>query len=276
MVSSKEKMRGTSSLRSPVLESRCGLRLPRRTFLADLGMGFAGLALGSMLARDGIAREPAPDGRRHFAPKARSVIWLFMAGGVSHTESFDPKPALNKYAGKSLADTPFKDAFDSPFVTENFRPFVEGNTRTFRKKIYPMQVGYGPRGRSGIGLLGSRTRRDGGPSCWSPSPVRRFSTARWGSGPHGRGGPMRCSWLNGQATRTSGLVTCGTETHRLRCCGSCCRCRSRPGRNRSRYHHPWRRGTTGALTTGARPRGQVFRPGKIERVAGGSSRTRGD
>lgn len=113
-------------------------------------MGCTGLALGTLLARDGIAKEPAPDGKPHFTPRVRSVIWLFMAGGVSHVESFDPKPALNKYAGKSLADTPLKDAFDSPFVKENFRPFVEGNTRTFRKKIYPMQVGCRPYGKSGI------------------------------------------------------------------------------------------------------------------------------
>ena len=71
----------------------------RRTFLADLGMGFTGLALGSMLARDGVAGHRAPGGQPDFAPKAKSVIWLFMTGGVSHMESFDPKPALNKYGG---------------------------------------------------------------------------------------------------------------------------------------------------------------------------------
>ena len=43
-----------------------------------------------------------PDGKPHFQPKAKRVIWLFMLGGVSHVESFDPKPALNKYAGKQL------------------------------------------------------------------------------------------------------------------------------------------------------------------------------
>src|SRR5882762_8665896 len=87
---------------------------PRRTFLADLGMGFTGLALGAMLHRDGIARAATagwmpPDGRPHFAPKAKRVIWLFMLGGVSHVESFDPKPELTKYAGKSTEDTPYKD-----------------------------------------------------------------------------------------------------------------------------------------------------------------------
>ena len=55
----------------------CG-RIHRRTFLADVGMGFTGLALGAMLHRDGIARanEPGvrpPNGRAHFRPKAKAV-----------------------------------------------------------------------------------------------------------------------------------------------------------------------------------------------------------
>ena len=119
----------------------------RRTFLSDLGMGFTGLALGSMLADEAAAqrvRKPVK------APPAKHVIWLFMAGGVSHMESFDPKPALNKYAGKSLAETPLKDAYDTPFVKENFRPFVNGNQRSFRQKIFPMQIGHRRRGESGI------------------------------------------------------------------------------------------------------------------------------
>src|SRR5438128_2620409 len=94
----------------------CGQRgIHRRNFLADVGMGFTGLALGAMLARDGIVRGDAPptwqppDGKPHFAPKAKSVVWLFMNGGVSHLESFDPKPELTKYAGKSISETPHKD-----------------------------------------------------------------------------------------------------------------------------------------------------------------------
>src|SRR5260221_9150471 len=88
--------------------------LHRRAFLADLGMGFTGMALGAMLHRDGIVRAAAPPARLplgghrqpHFPPKAKSVIWFFLVGGVSHMESFDPKPALNKYGGKTFADTP--------------------------------------------------------------------------------------------------------------------------------------------------------------------------
>ncbi|MCO6455961.1 MAG: DUF1501 domain-containing protein [Pirellulaceae bacterium] len=131
--------------------------LGRRSFLADLGMGCTGLALGSLLAADSSASDssasdPATQRGPHFPARVRSVIWLFMAGGVSHLESFDPKPDLNKYAGKSLAETPLKDAFETPFVKENFRPFVAGNTRTFRQKILPLQVGYRKHGQSGIEL----------------------------------------------------------------------------------------------------------------------------
>src|SRR3954469_59594 len=86
------------------------LSIPRRTFLADVGMGFTGLALGAMLHRDGIVRaaEAQPDdwhppaGQPHFPPKAINVIWLFMVGGTSHMETFDPKPALNTYGGKMI------------------------------------------------------------------------------------------------------------------------------------------------------------------------------
>jgi hypothetical protein len=126
----------------------------RRTFLADVGMGFTGLALGAMLARDGVAREnPRNDkqerGAPHFPPKAKSVIWFFLVGGVSHMESFDPKPALNKYAGKTIAETPYKDALDSPHLKKNLREVVAGLHKV-HPKIFPMQVGHRPRGNSGL------------------------------------------------------------------------------------------------------------------------------
>src|SRR4051794_28050589 len=88
--------------------------ISRRSFLADTGMGFTGLALGSMLFRDGKLLGASdekewhpPDGLPHFKPRAKSVIWIFLCGGVSHLESFDVKPELDKYAGKSIAETPF-------------------------------------------------------------------------------------------------------------------------------------------------------------------------
>src|SRR5690348_318964 len=103
--------------------------MQRRTFLADVGLGFTGLALGAMLYRDGVARaggwEP-PDGRAHFRPKAKSVIWVFLSGGLSHLESFDPKPALNRYAGKTFAATPYPDPLASPLFRERSRAVVGG------------------------------------------------------------------------------------------------------------------------------------------------------
>src|SRR3989454_9858849 len=90
--------------------------ITRRSFLLDTGMGFTGLALSAILFRDGVARGDSPgsswrppDGKPHFPPRAKSVIWIFLCGGVSHVESFDVKPELNKYAGKSIEETPYKD-----------------------------------------------------------------------------------------------------------------------------------------------------------------------
>ena len=88
-----------------------------------MGMGFTGLALGAMLQRDGVSRADSPlawsppNGRPHFTPKAKSVIWLFMNGGVSHLETFDPKPELDKYAGKSISETPYKGTQDPEKLT---------------------------------------------------------------------------------------------------------------------------------------------------------------
>ena len=63
-----------------------------------------------MLLRDADATtQGPPNGLPHFRPKVKNVIWLFMRGGVSHMESFDPKPLLTKYAGKSISETPYAD-----------------------------------------------------------------------------------------------------------------------------------------------------------------------
>src|SRR6476646_10541890 len=79
----------------------------RRDFLLKAGGGFGSIALTSLLARDGLARSlAAKSGPKSplpsFAAKAKSVIWCFMDGGPSHIDLFDPKPTLNKLAGKPL------------------------------------------------------------------------------------------------------------------------------------------------------------------------------
>jgi hypothetical protein len=128
--------------------------IPRRTFLADLGMGFTGVALAAMLHRDGWAREGAtvPDGRPHFPPKARSVIWLFMNGGVSHLESFDPKPTLARYAGKTIAETPFRHVQDPERLRLARVVVINDANGQQRHRLMPMQVGHRKYGQSGIEL----------------------------------------------------------------------------------------------------------------------------
>ena len=139
-------------LQSVALSPGCCGR-SRRVFLADCGMGLTGMVLGAMLGRDGKAAPTEvwapPDGKPHFAPKAKRVIWLFMLGGVSHVDTFDPKPALNKYAGKNISETPHKDALQSPFVKENVKEFVKGD-HGIKLTLYPMQVGFRKYGQSGV------------------------------------------------------------------------------------------------------------------------------
>lgn len=119
----------------------------RRAFLSDIGMGFTGLVVGAMLARDGVLRAgEAPIATQK--PKAKSVIWIFLIGGMSHVESFDPKPELNKHAGKTIAESPFSAILDSPFLKKNVREFVPGQHKV-QPTIYPMQVGFKKYGQCG-------------------------------------------------------------------------------------------------------------------------------
>jgi len=83
----------------------------RRDFLANAASGLGALALGSLLAEGSAsAAEPASaDPLRpkppHHKPTAKSIIWLFMEGGPSHIDLFDPKPELEKLAGKPMPES---------------------------------------------------------------------------------------------------------------------------------------------------------------------------
>ncbi|HYG78010.1 MAG TPA: DUF1501 domain-containing protein [Planctomycetota bacterium] len=80
----------------------------RREFLQRCGMGMGGIALtqlmgqAGLLAAEGATVNSMAPKQPHFAPKAKRVIHLFMNGGPSHVDTFDPKPSLQKYAGKQL------------------------------------------------------------------------------------------------------------------------------------------------------------------------------
>lgn len=80
----------------------------RRTLLQQSAGGFGGLALSAMLAEQGLmaaAPNPLAAKKTHFAPRAKRVIFLFMKGGPSHVDTFDPKPLLQRDDGKPY---PFK------------------------------------------------------------------------------------------------------------------------------------------------------------------------
>src|SRR5437870_3586819 len=73
--------------------------LSRRDWLSRTATGFAGLALGTLLAEDrGQAAAPTS----HFAPRARAVIQLFQHGGPSHMDLLDPKPELARRHGQPM------------------------------------------------------------------------------------------------------------------------------------------------------------------------------
>ena len=74
----------------------------RREALKQMGAGFGWLALTSLLAEEAGASGPLALREPHFAPRAKRVIMLFMFGGPSHIDTFDPKPILNRDSGKPL------------------------------------------------------------------------------------------------------------------------------------------------------------------------------
>ncbi|MCR9293875.1 MAG: DUF1501 domain-containing protein [bacterium] len=96
------------------------MKINRRDVIQRCGMGFGALALHDLLLRDatskaslaaenaaGAGANPLLPKPPHFEPKAKRVIHLFMNGGPSHVDTFDPKPALKKYAGQPMpGETP--------------------------------------------------------------------------------------------------------------------------------------------------------------------------
>ena len=92
------------------------LNYPRRDLLVRSGMGLASL---------GLASAEAAITRPHFAPRAKRVIHFFLNGGPSHVDTFDPKPALAKYEGKTLPSHRLTErktgaAFPSPFKFQRY------------------------------------------------------------------------------------------------------------------------------------------------------------
>src|SRR6058998_299943 len=85
----------------PVIDPRL---VARRWFLKQCGVGLGAIGLADLLGLSAAAAPKAADllatRQPHFTPKAKSVIYLFMAGGPSHLELFDNKPELARWDGK--------------------------------------------------------------------------------------------------------------------------------------------------------------------------------
>src|SRR3954466_11455851 len=78
--------------------------LTRRAMLRRCSLGFGSIALAGLLADKSygaIASDAKPPGP-HFKPRAKHVIFCYMSGGVSHVDSFDPKPELAKRQGQPM------------------------------------------------------------------------------------------------------------------------------------------------------------------------------
>lgn len=102
--------------------------LSRRDFLLRCGMGMGTLGLAQTIGgiEIGAGTNPLAPKQPHFAPKAKRVIHFFLNGGPSHVDTFDPKPALEKYAGKPLPTENLRTerktgaAFPSPFKFQRY------------------------------------------------------------------------------------------------------------------------------------------------------------
>ena len=104
----------------------------RREFVRDAFCGFGGMALASMVHRESLrAGESSPLAPKppHQVAKAKAVIFLFMAGGPSHLETFDPKPLLNELSGQ-LRPVEFGEA-KYQFIQRDAR--LLGTRRKFQK-----------------------------------------------------------------------------------------------------------------------------------------------
>jgi hypothetical protein len=108
------------------------LRLTRRHFFKDCAVGLGGLGLTSLLSPEAFATGPMAAKPSQYPAKAKSVIYLFMAGGPSQLDLFDPKPKLSELNGKPIPDSYLagkRFAFMNTFAKE--KPKLLASSRRF-------------------------------------------------------------------------------------------------------------------------------------------------
>jgi hypothetical protein len=128
----------------------------RREFLFKSGGGISGLALAYLLGRDNLLAAPISEAcsakavgvnpyaprKPHFKPRATAVISLFMGGGWSQMDTFDPKPALTKYAGEPIdgkvhGDVIVRQGFPGPLMPSPFSFKKYGTSGIDVSEIFP-------------------------------------------------------------------------------------------------------------------------------------------
>ena len=127
-----------------VINEEAAWKFNRRACLGGLGLG--SVALNSLLA-DESATAPVQPENPHLKPRAKNVIFLFMVGGVSHLETFDPKPMLHKQAGRNATDlfsmeelnglNPEKDYSKSKILRPVFSFQQHGQSGMWVSEIFP-------------------------------------------------------------------------------------------------------------------------------------------
>ena len=118
----------------------------RRKFLFESCGGLSGLGLACLLNQDGLlkaegpATNPNAAKQPQFPARAKSVISLFMSGGVSHIDTFDPKPALKKYAGQPLTgkgEVVVRQGNPGPLMPSPFKFSKHGQSGIDVSEIFP-------------------------------------------------------------------------------------------------------------------------------------------
>ena len=105
--------------------------LNRRRFFATGASGLGTLALASLLNEDGVCSGAVPPQIAHFAPRAKRCIYLFMEGGPSQMDLFDPKPKLNELDGQSMPESILREIKFAFIQKDSAR--LMGSPRTFRR-----------------------------------------------------------------------------------------------------------------------------------------------
>jgi len=112
------------SLKIEQLRQKLATAVSRRWFMQECGVGMGALALRSLLgdeslqAADSISADPLAPRKPHFQPRAKNVIYLFMAGAPSHLELFDNKPQLTKFDGQ-LPPAELLKGYRAAFINPN-------------------------------------------------------------------------------------------------------------------------------------------------------------